>query len=190
MDELEKILKLLPADEADKLLKWFKEKAFKKKKELRNPRVNYIPNLARRDVVWIDFGENVGQEICGTHPGVVIYSNSGSGTVLVVPLTTTEAEHELGIDLGNISGMEAGFSYAKVDQIRAISRLRVARKKQVIGERTTYYNNYNKTTNTYNNPKATPEQMDLIDQKIAQFFLKPTKQEVINSINSKGIEQH
>lgn len=172
MKELEKMLNLLPDSEAIKLKKWFKEKIFKKSKELKNPGVNYKPIVTRRDVIWVDFGENVGQEICGIHPSIVIYANNGSGTVIVIPLTTTEVEHNLGVELGPITGMEV--SYAKVDQIKCISRLRIIRKKAPDGR---YYNNCTKnfvdeSTVLYNNPKATAEQMNLIDSKISQFFLK------------------
>lgn len=172
MEQLKERLSNLPIDESGKLLKWFNEKVFKKNKELKNPKFNFIPKVSRRDVIWIDFGENVGQEICGTHPGIVIYANNGSGTVLVVPLTTTEVEHSLGIDLGTIEGMDENFSYAKVDQIRAISRLRIERKKCTAGSKVKYYNNYNKKTKQYNNPKATAEQMDLIDERIGFFRSK------------------
>lgn len=58
-----------------------------------------------------------------------------------------------------------GFSYCKIDQLRAISKLRIQTKKFV----NKYYNNFNRKTGKYSNPEVSTEQMNLIDTAIQEL---------------------
>ena len=60
------------------------------------------------------------------------------------------------MDIGEIENFE-GFSYCKIDQLRAISKLRIQTKKHE-GK---YYNNLNLKTGVYSNPKVSTEQMKI-----------------------------
>ena len=165
MDDLINELKELDPTDQQEMILWFREKIFKLKKERRDPNANYRPPVKRREVVWIDFGVNVGQELKGKHPGIVLYSNDKSGTAVVIPLTSKKNMADFVIDLGEINGMEIEFSYAKVDQITTVSKLRIISKKNPADGK--WYSHVNKNTGYFCKPKATADQMNLIDQKMA-----------------------
>lgn len=167
MNKLLEELNKLPENIRTELGTWFIEKIYKTKKVLRNERLNYVPYVKRRQVIWVDFGFSIGQEIKGSHPAIVLFTKDSSGTVIVIPLTTKENECQLVVDIGAISGMDNTFSHAKVDQITSISKLRIQTKRSKNDNK--YYNNYNKSTGIYNNPKLTAEQMDIIDNTIKLF---------------------
>jgi mRNA-degrading endonuclease toxin of MazEF toxin-antitoxin module len=162
-DELDK----LNTNQKQELEKWFAEQIYKLNKVSKNDKLNYVPYVTRKQVVWVDFGVNIGQELNHSHPAVVLYSRPNVGTVLVAPLTSKKNESNVVIDIGEIKDFE-GFSYCKIDQIRAISKLRIQIKK--CDDK--YYNNYNRQTDTYSNPEVTAEQMDLIDNAIQELKYK------------------
>jgi len=162
-DELNK----LNYEQRKELEKWFMEQIYKLNKVNRNEKLNYVPYVTRKQVVWVDFGVNVGQELNHSHPAVVLYSRPNVGTVLVAPLTSKSNEADVIIDIGEIKDFE-GFSYCKIDQLRAVSKLRIQTKKHD-GK---YYNNFNLQTGAYSNPELTSEQMDLIDNAIQELRYK------------------
>lgn len=110
------------------------------------------------------FWVNIGQELNHSHPAIVLYSRPNVGTVLVAPLTSKKNESDAVIDIGEIKDFE-GFSYCKIDQLRAISKLRIQTKKFV----NKYYNNFNRETGKYSNPEVSTEQMNLIDTAIQEL---------------------
>ena len=133
----------------------------------KNEQLNYVPYVTRKQVVWVDFGVNIGQELNHSHPAVVLYSRPNVGTVLVAPLTSKSNASDVVINIGEIKNFE-GFSYCKIDQIRAVSKLRIETKKH----NGKYYNNYNIKTGTYSNPELTTEQMLMIDNAIQELKYK------------------
>ncbi|MBR3133642.1 MAG: type II toxin-antitoxin system PemK/MazF family toxin [Clostridia bacterium] len=162
-DELNKLDKA----QRQELEKWFVEQIYKLNKVNRNEKLNYVPYVTRKQVVWVDFGVNVGQELNHSHPAVVLYSRPNVGTVLVAPLTSKSNESDVIIDIGEIKDFE-GFSYCKIDQLRAVSKLRIQTKKH----NGKYYNNFNLQTGEYSNPELTSEQMNLIDNAIQELRYK------------------
>lgn len=173
MSNLQDELNSLPNDIATDLEKWFKEKIYKIRKGIQNERLNYVPYVKRRQVIWVDFGFSIGQEIKDAHPAIVLYSSDTSGTVVVIPLTTKENNADFVINIGAITGMDSNFSHAKVDQITCISKLRIQTKKNKSDGK--YYNNFNKSTNQFNNPKVTTEQIQKIDDMLLKFKEKSEK---------------
>lgn len=149
------------------LEEWFKEQIYKIDKVNKNEQLNYVPYVHRKQVIWVDFGVNIGQELNHSHPAVVLYSRPNVGTVLVAPLTSKSNNSDVIIDIGSIKEFE-GFSYCKIDQIRAVSKLRIQTKKH----NGKYYNNFNLTTKIYSNPEVTTEQMNLIDNAIQSLKYK------------------
>ena len=97
----------------------------------------------------------------------MLYSRPNVGTVLVAPLTSKPNESNVVINIGEIKNFE-GFSYCKIDQLRAISKLRIQTKKY----NGKYYNNFNIKTGIYSNPEVTSEQMNLIDKSIQELKYK------------------
>ena len=94
-------------------------------------------------------------------------SKNNVGTVLVAPLTSKANESDVIIDIGEIENFE-GFSYCKIDQLRAVSKLRIQTKKYE-GK---YYNNLNLKTGVYSNPEVSTVQINLIDQAIQELKFK------------------
>ena len=162
-DELNK----LNDNQRQKLEKWFAEQIYKLNKVSKNKQLNYVPYVTRKQVVWVDFGVNIGQELNHSHPAVVLYSRPNVGTVLVAPLTSKANESDVIIDIGEIENFE-GFSYCKIDQLRAVSKLRIQTKKYE-GK---YYNNLNLKTGVYSNPEVSTVQINLIDQAIQELKFK------------------
>ena len=173
MDDLIKSLKELGETDQQEMIQWFKEKIYKLKKERRDFAANYRPPVKRREIVWVDFGVNVGQELKGKHPAIVLYSNDKSGTAVVIPLTSKNNTADFVINLGEIVDMEIEFSYAKVDQITTVSKLRIISKKNPANGR--WYSHVNKITGKFCSPRATADQMDLIDKKMAEYRIKSAK---------------
>lgn len=162
-DELNKLNK----NQKQELEKWFAEQLYKLNKVNKNSQLNYVPYVTRKQVVWVDFGVNIGQELNHSHPAVVLYSRPNVGTVLVAPLTSKQNDSNVVIDIGEIENLE-GFSYCKIDQLRAVSKLRIQTKKHE-GK---YYNNLNLKTGIYSNPEVSTEQINLIDKAIQELKYK------------------
>lgn len=149
------------------LEKWFVEQIYKLNKVNKNEQLNYVPYVTRKQVVWVDFGVNIGQELNHSHPAIVLYSRPNVGTVLVAPLTSKKNDSDVVIAIGEIKDFE-GFSYCKIDQLRAISKLRIQTKKYECK----YYNNLNLKTGVYSNPEVSTEQINLIDKAIQELKYK------------------
>ena len=97
----------------------------------------------------------------------LIKVNKNVGTVLVAPLSSKHNESDVVIDIGEIKDFK-GFSYCKIDRLRAISKLRIQTKK-FDGK---YYNNLNLKTGVYSNPEVSTEQINLIDKAIQELKYK------------------
>lgn len=160
-------LNKLSPNQHEELEKWFLEQIYKSIKVNNNDKLNYVPYVTRKQVVWVDFGVNIGQELNHSHPAVVLFSRPNVGTVLVAPLTSKPNKSDLVINLGNINGFEK-FSYCKIDQIKSISKLRIQTKKH----NNKYFNNYDSKTQTYSNPEVSTEQIQLIDNAIQDLKYK------------------
>lgn len=55
-DELNK----LNNNQRQELEKWFAEQIYKLNKVNKNEQLNYVPYVTRKQVVWVDFGVNIG----------------------------------------------------------------------------------------------------------------------------------
>ena len=61
--------------------------------------------LLRGDVIWVEFGYNIGEEFSGRHPAVIL--KNGGKTLLVIPITSKhptekQLESKTYIELGKI----------------------------------------------------------------------------------------
>lgn len=90
-------------------------------------------NLSRGDIVWVEFGINVGTELSDfkTKGHYALVWAVDLGNVVVIPLSSRDAPGSLlTYDLGIIEGLndkEDTHSYLKLDAIRSISKRRIAR---------------------------------------------------------------
>lgn len=55
-------LSKLNNNQRQELEKWFAEQIYKLKKVNNSELLNYVPYVTRKQVVWVDFGVNIGQE--------------------------------------------------------------------------------------------------------------------------------
>lgn len=127
----------------------------------------FVP-LKRGMIVYLHMGFNIGSETGGVRYAVVVENNNNpkSGTVVVVPLSslshgkTRESLHDSEVYLGNVVPWDSNGteSYAKVMQIRAVSKLRIIHPKS--------------KTRSKAPAKITSAQMDVIDEKIRKYFTK------------------
>ncbi|ACB86504.1 type II toxin-antitoxin system PemK/MazF family toxin (plasmid) [Natranaerobius thermophilus JW/NM-WN-LF] len=128
------------AKKRDNLIKWINTWAGYLKIDDENPtRIKYKAG----DIITVELGFNVGRELGGRHPAVVIEDNpKSSKTVMVVPLSSLKKEknisdiHPNNIYLGElkrfneITGKEPGTeSIAVINQMRTISKLRIIKPK-------------------------------------------------------------
>lgn len=127
----------------------------------------YMPYFKRGDIVYLEFGFNVGVEYGGIHYAVVIESNNnkGSGSIVVVPLTSFNpndknkkiSSKDVFLGYNIIPWTDQSYAtVAKPNQIRAVSKIRIVkplRKDDKIA-------------------RLSSEHLDLIDKKINEILKK------------------
>ena len=90
-------------------------------------------NIQRGDIVWVEFGINIGNELSDifTKGHYALVWAVDLGNVVVIPLTSRNSYNSmLCLDLGIIHGLnDDGItkSYLKLDAIRSISKRRIGR---------------------------------------------------------------
>lgn len=89
-------------------------------------------NLKRGDIVWAEFGINIGNELSDifTKGHYALVWQVDLGNVVVIPLTSRNSYNSpLCLNLGVIEGLSEDntISYLKLDAIRSISKRRIAR---------------------------------------------------------------
>lgn len=60
-------LSKLNNNQRQELEKWFAEQIYKLKKVNNNELLNYVPYVTRKQVVWVDFGVNIGQSFSSSY---------------------------------------------------------------------------------------------------------------------------
>lgn len=125
----------------------------------------FMPRYKRGDILYVDFGWNIGHEFGGVHYAAVLENDNprSSGTILVIPLSSLdmgEQSNRNEVYLGNnvIPWADSLETVAKPKQIRAISKMRILKPTQ----------------NTHKQARLTCLQLDMIDDKVKQLILKPT----------------
>ena len=140
---IEKKLQNVDSEIATEFIEWFDKKATYLKQSLQKS--SYMPqpeDLIKGDVVWVEFGINVGTELSDRnkkgHYAVVWAIDLGNIIVIPLsskPITTSKLCLDLGIiDELNLENSNA-HSYLKVDAIRSICKRRISRmNKQINGK--------------------------------------------------------
>ncbi len=119
-------------------------------------------DIKRGDIVWVEFGVNVGNELSDVftkgHYAVVWAVDLGN--VVVIPLTSRNSYNSmLCLDLGIINGLnDDGLtrSYLKLDAIRSVSKRRIGRMPN---------KQYGKLT-------LSEEQLEKVKNHISNYFVK------------------
>ena len=108
----------------------------KSEKLEKNRKNNLHPIRPRKGEIYlIEFGQNVGKELCNTHMGIIMqnsYKNSISSTVVVIPISsspklydTHEKILETDLEEGKLNKLP---SKAKAEQITCIDKSRLIHK--------------------------------------------------------------
>ena len=91
-------------------------------------------DLSRGDIVWVEFGINVGTELSdyATKGHYAVVWAVDLGNVIVIPLTSKSSPgssltYELGVIPNLVHENESNISYLKLDAIRSISKRRIGR---------------------------------------------------------------
>lgn len=84
--------------------------------------------IVRGDVVWVEFGFNIGEEFSGRHPAVVL--KNGGKTLLVLPITSKQpTEKQLAsktyVELGKIYSFKTMKRWVNIFNINPISIERI-----------------------------------------------------------------
>ena len=84
--------------------------------------------IVRGDVVWVEFGFNIGEEFSGRHPAVVL--KNGGKTLLVLPITSKQpTEKQLAsktyVELGKIYNFKPMKRWVNIFNINPISIERI-----------------------------------------------------------------
>ena len=91
--------------------------------------------IKRFEIYWVNLDPTIGREIKKTRPAVVISPNevnNALGTILVAPVTSNKRNYPTRI-VFELSGKE---NYIALDQIRAVDKIRLARKVSALNKET------------------------------------------------------
>lgn len=130
---IERNLSLLDEELALEYLSWLDKKTlYLKKTYLKEGYKAQPDNLSRGDIVWCEFGINVGAELSDfkTKGHYALVWMMDLGNVVVIPLTSQKPNgNELSFDIGVIEEFndKDTHSYLKVDAIRSVSKRRIGR---------------------------------------------------------------
>ena len=85
-------------------------------------------SIVRGDVIWVEFGFNIGEEFSGRHPAIVL--KNGGKTLLVLPITSKQpTEKQLAsknyIELGKIYNFKIMKRWVNIFNINPISIERI-----------------------------------------------------------------
>ena len=135
LKNIENKLNNIDAEVAEEYIDWIDRKTTYLKQSL--DRSGYGPqpdDLKRGDIVWVEFGINVGTELSDhqTKGHYAIVWAVDLGNVIVIPLSSRPAPGScLTYDVGVIDGLvQEGVnyrSYLKLDAIRSVSKRRIGR---------------------------------------------------------------
>lgn len=136
---IENVNKYINRKNFKKLFDWFiyKLDLSDKSEQLEKNRKNNLHPIRPRkgEIYLIEFGQNIGKELCNTHMGIIMqdsYKNSVSSTVVVIPISssnklcdTHEKILEKDLKEGKLNKLP---SKAKVEQITCIDKSRLIYK--------------------------------------------------------------
>lgn len=132
---IESKLSSIDEEVASEYLLWLDKKTSYLKKTFDKDSYGTQPdNLKRGDIIWVEFGINVGTELSDykTKGHYAIVWNVDLGNVVVIPISSREnPSSSLNFDLGIIEGLndkeDKMHSFLKLDAIRSISKRRIGR---------------------------------------------------------------
>ena len=114
-----------------KLDDWLYKESIIFEKEVNEQKKTY-KKLKRGQIIKVDFGINIGSELCYTHFAIVLSNNDSiySDNIIVIPITSKKGKNRiaLGRILNKIYPNSSKYNlicYANVSQIKTISKTRI-----------------------------------------------------------------
>lgn len=132
---IENKLKNIDSETAIEFMDWFDKKATYLRQTTQKKSYSPQPDdLKKGDIVWVEFGINVGTELSDHHKKghyAVVWAID-LGNIVVIPLSSKPViGSKLSLDLGIIEKLnqdnEMAHSYLKLDAIRSICKRRINR---------------------------------------------------------------
>lgn len=163
LDKLKGVILSKPEKKQGILVKWLNKwsELLQKEDKFKPDR---LPYYKRGDVLYVDFGFNIGAEFGGVHYAVVVENNNNkrNGNIVVVPLTSLDKgkskddipQNEIYIG-DNVLEWTNAATVAKPNQIRAISKMRIIRPVKADEKRKATLNG---------------EQLQLIDDRLKKII--------------------
>ena len=135
INSIYKKLSSIDSEIAGEFIAWLDKKATYFKESINKSGYNTQPdNIKRGDIVWVEFGINVGTELSdfNTKGHYALVWAVDLGNIVVIPLSSRDAiGSNLTFDIGVIPELNEDdsdtHSYLKLDAIRSISKRRIAR---------------------------------------------------------------
>ena len=134
LKNIKKNLANIDSNLAFQYLLWLdKQTVYFKDSVLKNSYGMQPDNLKRGDIVWVEFGINIGTELSDvfTKGHYALVWQVDLGNVVVIPLTSRNSYNSpLCLNIGLIGGLNDGNminSYLKLDAIRSVSKRRISR---------------------------------------------------------------
>ncbi len=83
--------------------------------------------LIKGNVLWVNFGENIGNEFSGLHPALILNAHIKSGDVFVLPINSGHSKPSLGyqIDIPRIYGFKDKPRYVNLYRAQWLSIKRI-----------------------------------------------------------------
>lgn len=134
-EHIEKNLSKVESEAAVEFLDWLDRKALFFRQSCDRSGYGKQPDdLSRGDIVWVEFGINVGTELSdyATKGHYAVVWAVDLGNVIVLPLTSkpspgSSLTYELGVIPNLVQENDNSISYLKLDAIRSISKRRIGR---------------------------------------------------------------
>lgn len=127
----------LDSDYSLEFVKWLlKKSVYAKRHELKEKFPSLPPNMKRGDIVWVEFGMNVGDELSDLNKDghyAMIWAQQGF-VFTIFPLASSEDKifYDSAVNIGEVRHLPcSGDSYLKVDMIRSISIRRIRKLNNV-----------------------------------------------------------
>nr|DAH71669.1 MAG TPA: PemK-like protein [Caudoviricetes sp.] len=90
--------------------------------------------IKRGNIVWVDFGFNIGSEFGGRHPAIILRTFNGSDTITVIPLDSSPIDQKIlnkrktkgyWVEISNIYNMSFRPRWVNTLRVTTVSVIRV-----------------------------------------------------------------
>lgn len=137
--------------------------------------------LKRRQVVWVDFGFNIGEEFGGKHPAIILRTLSNNKSITVIPIDGQSCDPEVErhrksydywVQIPHINGMSSIPRWVNVYRVKEVSTIRVDFSKS-------------------HGASIPIDTLKVIDEHIEKYRYKPNYEQIVKKQkNQKSFKNH